>query len=422
MKFEIELKDVKKANNKQKFILGKLIAQAKVDYESNNMYSCFDKIELYNKYAASLNGEARRRVAVKGLYPKDTQGADILGSNKSKYLKLAQELYKVEGDHKPKNLALGQWVGVEIECFVPGHQEYDEDNDEYQDIDETETFNEIKREIQKNKIKYVSMKHDGSIDPESDYIAIEFTVLTRMDDMKNLEQLCQVLEKVGAKVNSSCGLHIHLDQRDVYKRNDSARSVTRKELAARVMRLNQALPLLASIVPKSRRTNRQYCRLEKSTLRTSTRYIAINTQSLSKFGTVEVRLHSATTNFVKISNWIKLCYGISRCAKIKNSSKHSITSIEQLKTKYMTDMPLDMVTYFTQRIEKFKDDNFSSHNELNEYNQDRLVVSTGGATLDRQTLENAISYLHNHSQEPVIASGDLNDLTSDLDVPDDVPF
>lgn len=387
MKFELELKDVKPKSSKQKYILATLLKQAQHDYSRNNLINFLKNIETYNKYVDSLNGSSRSRVSgVKYIIPKtDHYALDPLTQNKSRFLRMMQELYKVSNNHRPNEGDKGKWIGVEIECFVPGHQEYDEDADEYQDVDETDTYDIIKRQVVKDKIKYVSMKGDSSIDPDDDHIGIEFTVLTKIDDLSNLEKLCKLLDKIGAKVNSTCGLHIHLDQREVFKKNTALRdNPNGKELSARLMRLNQALPLLTATVPKSRRNNR-YCSTSRSRMRNSDRYMAINTQALSKFGTLEVRLHSATINFTKIANWIKLCHGISRCTKIKNGANHVITSIEQLKTKYMTDMPLDMVTYFTQRIEKFK--NTESSGEDAEYSQDRLVVNS----VDQATRSYAIS-------------------------------
>ena len=375
MKFEIELKDLKKKTNKQNYVLGYLLKQAQDAYKANQLKTFLSQIETYNNYVESIQGKAHNLERIQSIFPNFKYNSDPLANNSAKYLRLMQDLYKVSNDHRPKDTDKGKWIGVEIECIVEGYREFDEDNDEYEEVDQTQTYSELKQEIVKRKIKYVSLKGDGSIEcDDSDYVALEFTILTRIDDLSNLEKLCKLLEDKGAKVNSSCGLHIHLDQRDVYTRRFASRSTPeRKELSARLMRLNQALPLLTQLVPSSRRNNR-YCNTARSKMNNNDRYYAINTDALSKFGTLEIRLHSATTNFIKIKNWIELCYGISRCTKIKNSSKHVITSIEQLKTKYLTEMSLDMVTYFTQRAEKFKGTNEGA--EHSEYRNDSNLIVT----------------------------------------------
>ena len=40
------------------------------------------------------------------------------------------------------------------------------------------------------------------------------------------------------------------------------------------------------------------------------RYYMINGTALKKYKTIEVRLHSGTTNFNKIKNWVELLKGI----------------------------------------------------------------------------------------------------------------
>lgn len=341
MKFEIELKDVKTKKKKQEYILNQFLKDAKTYYSENRLKAFLQQVEKYNSYVDSLKGTKRHEVEIPFL---KTEGQDRLDNGGQKYLNMYKQLFKVKNDHRPKNVDLGKWIGVEIECFI--EYDYDEDGDDgFQSEDQ---FREhIINQIQERKIKYVSVKHDGSISGSGNYCTeVEFTILTKIDDMSNLEKLCKMLRDLGAKVNASCGLHIHLDQRD------ALRSERKIELRRRLSRLNQALPLLAAIVPPSRRSS-TYCSTRRSKMRNGTRYMAINTEAVQRFGTFEIRLHSGTTDFTKISNWIKLCYDISRCDQIKNSEKHVIRTMEQLKTKYLTDLPQDVFDYFKGRIEKF---------------------------------------------------------------------
>lgn len=342
MKFEIELKDFKAKKKKQRYILDRFLAEAKRLYGQNRLKSFLQEVEKYNNYVASLQGTRKGEVEIPYL---KSQGTDRLNNGGQKYMKMYRELFKVRNDHRPKNVDLGKWIGVEIECFIP-YEEYDDDTNT--GFSNESNFREyVIEQIQNRKIKYVSVKYDGSISGSGDNCTeVEFTILTKIDDLSNLEKLCQLLRDLGAEVNASCGLHIHLDQRD------AMRSERKVELRRRLSRLNQALPLLTSIVPPSRRSS-TYCSTNRSKLRNGTRYMAINTEAVHRFGTFEIRLHSGTTDFTKISNWIKLCYAISRCEKIKNSEKHVIRTMEQLKEKYLTDMPQDMFDYFKGRIDKF---------------------------------------------------------------------
>lgn len=104
---------------------------------------------------------------------------------------------------KPLNESLGQWIGVEIECVFP--------RGSYDDIEE------IREDLkEKRMFRYVTVKHDGSISRgEMDGFGVEFTVVFKRSDNSELVRLLQFINAQGAKVNKSCGLHIHLDCRDL---------------------------------------------------------------------------------------------------------------------------------------------------------------------------------------------------------------
>jgi hypothetical protein len=379
MKYEINLPQVSPKKNRQKIILSKFLQDAK-EYEKLGLFvAMMRSLEQYTSYSNTLIGKNHRRIVLDTL---KVNGTDQLAKKRSnKYLDMARRLYEVSANHKPSQQALGQWIGVEIECFIPCQDtqdtndapEYDDDGDliEYDsDIDDSSaTRARLIGQIETRKIKYVDIKRDGSIRADKNCIAVEFTILTKIDDLSNLEKLCKLLHDVNAKVNASCGLHIHLDQRDVNTRNSR-----KTELSKRLTRLNQCLPLLETIVPKSRRDN-NYCRVVKSTLKDSDRYKAINTTALSKFGTLEIRLHSATTDFLKISNWIKLLYGISRCENIKSTAKYNVSTIEKLYT-FMPEMSLEMFMYFKGRIDKFAANTpvAAEIQETNDYTNDNSMI------------------------------------------------
>ena len=114
------------------------------------------------------------------------------------------------------------------------------------------------------------------------------------------------------------------------------------------MRLGKSLPLLASMVPKSRRDN-QYCKLDVNSPNSSSRYYAINLQSLNKFNTIEVRLHSGTTDFDKIIHWARLLNGI-RLSQFKGI----ISNVNDL-TKLDNRVDETTLEYIQNRIDLFSD-------------------------------------------------------------------
>lgn len=248
------------------------------------------------------------------------------------------------GFASPKDSA--QYFGVEIECFIPfkalnmsyydyersgssecstcegsgnityvhrdsGHEYESEcpdcngsgecDNDDESGFDDDSAISDakafFKKKVTELKIKGLDVKHDGSLDADGDeetVLPIELTLLVRQDDLSDLEKLCKLLNDLGAYVNNSCGLHVHIDSRDK----------TKAQIQTIARRFEAALPFMTKLVPRSRRENR-YCKAGVSTLN-GDRYHAVNLTSFAKHGTIEVRLHSATTNFVKIKNWLKI--------------------------------------------------------------------------------------------------------------------
>lgn len=229
----------------------------------------------------------------------------------------------------------GLYLGIEIECILPEGMDY----------------NTVINRMIKNKIKGVTLSDDGSIehggcggdndDCSDGYChgycgnewGIEFRVLTRIDDMSNLQKLCEMLEAMGAYVNTTCGLHVHLDYRHTKFLG----------MHARARRLLKALPILKGMVPESRRDN-HYCR--EGISEGGDRYYMLNTSSFKKHKTLEVRLHSGTVNYLKISSWAKLLWTI---ANTKYTGE--INNLGDIVTAYKLDSELS--TYIKQRILKF---------------------------------------------------------------------
>lgn len=129
----------------------------------------------------------------------------------------------------------------------------------------------------------------------------EVTLIAKESNVKErLQKLLTVINSVGeAQVNKSCGLHVHLDMRhrwaeDCYNR------------------LTEAQPLLYAMVPKSRFHN-DYCHPSVGSFtcaQDGARYHGVNATAYRKHKTLEVRMHSGTTNFSKISHWIDLLVAI----------------------------------------------------------------------------------------------------------------
>lgn len=127
--------------------------------------------------------------------------------------------------------------------------------------------------------------------------------------LEELEKVCWVLDLCDAKVNDSCGLHIHMDAVDFDMPTWRNLAITYKRLEG----------VIDGFMPRSRRNNR-YCKglasISEATIRNAQtitdlrrafrndRYHKVNLEAYARHQTVEFRQHGGTTNFTKMSAWI----------------------------------------------------------------------------------------------------------------------
>ena len=195
----------------------------------------------------------------------------------------------------------------------------------------------------------VYIKDDSSIQKEErTETAHEVTVLCKQLDYKEIvKRVCAVINSPTAAsyVNNSCGMHVHFD--------------VRNRIPDKVfMNLVRILPLLKQLVPSTRvdtQHAKQYCALNKTDIMresthpdgNSNRYQAINPESARKYSTIEVRIHSGTTNAAKIINWIETClYAVDAPEVIPY-----IESLSRLQSLFTVTSKL--AEYITRRIKLF---------------------------------------------------------------------
>jgi hypothetical protein len=177
-------------------------------------------------------------------------------------------------------------VGIEIECLLP------------EKADMT-MFWPVAR--------FIEIGSDGSVHPDKrDQRAAEIRVVCPQSMLREvIGNLCKVLNDMGASVNKSCGLHVHIDQR--HKNAD--------EVSLAFANLVRAQNLLMQVVPKSRREN-TFCTKQRGTdfeeAMMGPRYKAINAAAYRRHKTIEVRLMNGTVNAEKIINWTETLLAIDR--------------------------------------------------------------------------------------------------------------
>lgn len=320
------------------------------------------RVDKISSFISSIYGERTRGFSTDMF---NSNGYDLLKNKKpNSILALFEKRFDVKESHKP-NDKQDTWIGVEIECIIPyafnnGHEEYEEcssclGNGGFNWIEESECFEDecracngsgriknsdsnldkLQAYFKQNKVKYTNVKYDGSIEPKDGFFAAEITVLTKTNDMSNLKQVCTLLNEIGAEVNKSCGMHVHLD----------SRHLDEKEVVKIGRKFRKCMPFLLSMMPKSRRSN-HFCKPRVSTLNGS-RYTAVNLSAFKKYSTIEIRLHSPTTDFNKIQHWVILLNCIAKSDKLP-------MKVETLET--LTDyvyIPENTIEHCAQRIALF---------------------------------------------------------------------
>ena len=181
-------------------------------------------------------------------------------------------------------------------------------------------------------------------------------VLRGLEGLAELEKACRALKICGAQVNASCGLHIHFGATNLGIQH--LRQLVRNYLVLE--------PTIDQLMPRARRANNAgYCQgllrgrtlaaAEQAILAATSpealsaaanggdRYHKVNLQSYFRQGTVEFRQHSGSTDYEKISMWVKFLHNL-----IDYSASHLAAPalpVEQLTTFCQRDI----ATYYQRR-------------------------------------------------------------------------
>jgi len=248
----------------------------------------------------------------------------------------------------------GQLCSVELECVfedkdnIPNLRQLGRMLIDKEDDGSLEWYPDRDRDEERNE--------DDGDSEDPDWGSAEFKVTFRHERPLRLKGVVDKLNASGAEVNTSCGMHLHLDQRGVSSAMASKRA----------KRLIKCLPALASIVAPSRLDNR-YCRMNRPihrgfTYRHSTdRYLAINHASAyCEHTTTENRLHGGTLDFWKIMGWVDLNKWIVTSSEVDevaeaNSHKHGngILSVSLEDIIKMRTLPETIRAYLWRRYRQF---------------------------------------------------------------------
>lgn len=167
--------------------------------------------------------------------------------------------------------------------------------------------------------KHVKIIGDASVTGSSRNNGGE-AVLPPVAGEAGLAMVADVLDALrgaGARVDRSCGLHVHID----------TKGLTGEGVARFAEAMYAAQPMLRAFVTASR-AQQYYCSpTRRSTVsrfsaavrggyfsrdasESSERYAAVNVLAYGRHGTIECRLHGGSLNAAKVSAWIKMLLAI----------------------------------------------------------------------------------------------------------------
>lgn len=191
--------------------------------------------------------------------------------------------------------------GVEIECYNCNRYELENKCSEKGVDCQSQSYNHRDTKL------YYKIVSDSSLTGENSNEVVS-PVLQGKKGMSSLEKVCAALNEIGARVNRSCGLHVHI----------GAENISNEHFVRIIKNYKRLERVIDTFMPESRRgDNNQFCRtlqdvnIESCNTKSDainelgTRYRKVNAHAYLRHRTIEFRQHSGTVDFEKISNWVK---------------------------------------------------------------------------------------------------------------------
>ena len=195
--------------------------------------------------------------------------------------------------------------GIEIECLNPMTRS------EVATILSSQGLPVVYESYNHTVSSHWKIVQDGSVN-DSDLNGMEIVspILDTESESDTLmvRKVCRALQKLGSKVNRTCGLHVHVDA--AHLSGEQVRKVWE--------RYRDLETEIDAFMPSNRRANVSSYTMTlrnkvvhgatKAALATSLdRYYKVNLQSLTRYGTIEFRQHNGTIDAEKILNWVSFC-------------------------------------------------------------------------------------------------------------------
>ena len=187
---------------------------------------------------------------------------------------------------------------------------------------------------------YWKIVTDSSIQGQQSFEVVS-PILEGEDGINQIDIVCQVLEQTGAKVNKSCGLHIHFDAagfnldtwKRIYKNYAKIENTIDGFMPdSRRADTNRFCKGFKSISNFSNKINEASNLSDISRIFSNNRYFKINPTSYVRHNTCEFRQHAGTMDFRKITRWIKFLHNFvefSTSFEIQDSTLNGLAKFNQ---------------------------------------------------------------------------------------------
>lgn len=241
-------------------------------------------------------------------------------------IKLGFTAYECEFVLRDSNSKFSFTFGVEIECLMMRARFIERARAnrmpyEYQSYNHTDN---------RSYYKFVS---DSSIHGENPIECVSPILEGNNQGFENLENYCKTLNESGAQVNRSTGLHVHI----------GVANITDTHYINVFKNYQKLERIIDTFMANSRRAdNSQWCHtlqgfdfshcnsiLDIERLMHSNRYFKVNPMSYSRHRTIEFRQHQGTTDFEKISNWVRFVSKLVEWSA-KNTLQSEINCIDEI--------------------------------------------------------------------------------------------
>lgn len=241
-------------------------------------------------------------------------------------IKLGFTPYEVEFVLRDSQSKFGFTFGVEIECLMMRTRFVERARQngmqyEYQGYSHTDN---------RSFYKFVS---DSSIHGDNPIECVSPILDGNDNGFESLKNCCKTLNEADAKVNRSTGLHVHI----------GVSGMTDKwfvNIFKNYQKLEQTIDTF--MAPSRRRDNNGFCKslvgfdfnfgcntIADIQRRLNSRYFKVNPMSINRHGTIEFRQHQGSTDFEKISNWVRFCAKLVEWSA-KNVLNYEVSSIDAI--------------------------------------------------------------------------------------------